>query len=102
MIFTQPEQEPSLRPPTPFLTLSNLVTSPLQLQRPLAASRALLSWDLLSPVLLTDLLFPDSPQSSLPSHRCRLPACSPSPLHLPTDTIIPSHSFICFVCLSHC
>lgn len=53
MIFTQPEPEPSLRPPTPILTLSNLVTSPLQLQRPLAASRALLSWDLLSPVLLT-------------------------------------------------
>lgn len=28
MVFTQPEPEPSLRPPMPFPTLSNLVTSP--------------------------------------------------------------------------
>lgn len=41
MVFTQPEPEPSLRPPMPFPTLSNLVISPLQLQRPLAAAPAL-------------------------------------------------------------
>lgn len=48
MLFTQRELEPSQQLPRPFLTLSVLVTSPLQLHRPLSDPHALLSWDLLS------------------------------------------------------
>lgn len=99
MIVTQS----SLQPPRPFLTLSVLVTSPLQLHRPLPVPHAPLSWDVLYPlVLFTSMLFPSSDLRAFPARHCWLPACSPSPQHLPTDTIIRSHPFICFVCLPHC
>lgn len=43
MVFTQPGLGPSLQPPRPFLTLSVLVTSPLQLHRPLPVPHESLS-----------------------------------------------------------
>lgn len=58
MIFTQPGLGPSLQPPRPFLTLSVLVTSPLQLHRPLPVPHESLSWDLLDSLVLFTVLSP--------------------------------------------
>lgn len=73
MIVTQQELESSLQPHRPFLTLSVLVTSPLQLRRPLLVPHAPLSWDLLySLVLLTSMLFPSSDLRAFLAHHCLL------------------------------